>query len=165
MRCIVESQRLALRRWSPDDAEAFLAIFGDARVMRYTTIAPLADMAAARLRLDQLVRFETEHGFGQWAVIERGSGGLVGSCGFRAGERDELEVGFAVAPWLWRRGYATEIARVCVRYGLDVMRAPTVSSLTMPDNVAARRVLDKIGLSYRGMQIRDDAEWCMYATE
>src|SRR5262245_39563740 len=159
---VLETPRLALRAWTLDDAPAFLAIYGDPRVTKFTTMPPIGDIAAARMRLERLIEQIASRGIGHWALVERSTGELVGSCGFRPSDSDdELEVGFTVAPSRWGFGYATEAAAACVRYGF-ARGASKVIALTMPANASARRVLEKVGMRHTGEIVDDGATWCTY---
>lgn len=161
---ILTTERLALRWWRLDDTENLFRIFGDPGVHEHSGSQPYENSAAARCWLEREVVAAPARGFGHWAVVERATGEVVGSCGFRAGpEPRELEIGFTIARSRWGRGYATEIAAACLRFGADHLAATTLLSLTQPGNQAARRVLEKIGLELRGEERHDDVLWCVYA--
>lgn len=92
------------------------------------------------------------HGYGPWAFRERDSGEFVGRGGLAwatvGGER-EVELPWAVTPAFQNRGYATEMAMAA----LDIAREAgleRVVSLTLPSNLASRRIMEKIGLNYSG---------------
>lgn len=88
------------------------------------------------------------HGF---RVVERASGAVVGSCGFK-GPPDAhgvVEIAYGVAPDVEGRGFATEVARALVTYAFagGVRR---VCAHTVPDNAASARVLAKCGFVQTG---------------
>jgi len=164
---ILETPRLTLRPFCLSDADAFFAIFGDPEVFRQTARSKtLADVEAARAWLAREAPLAVARGFGHWAVLERSDGSLIGSCGLGAvPDSRDLELGFTIAPARWGRGYATEIAAACARHGLSRLRAPRVVSLTSPTNLAAQRVLEKIGMRYLRDEWEDGALWLVYALE
>lgn len=160
---VLETDRLVLRWWEMSDAEAMFRVFGDPAVHRFSGATPDSNVTAARAWLEREIVAAPARGFGHWAVVEKDSQEVVGSCGFRAGPRtEELELGFTIGAPHWGRGYATEVASACLRFGIEQLRASNVLALTMPDNVAARRVLEKIGLSLRGIEEHDGTRWCVY---
>jgi len=162
---ILTTRRLVLRSWTYGDAPSFFAIWSDPRVTEHIAMPPIADIAAARTRLDRVRGQIAARGFGHWALEEKESGELVGSAGFRATDgAAELEVGFTTAPSRWGRGYATEVTAACVAYGFARLAAPRIVSLTMPANARARRVLEKIGMRLVGHAHEDGATWCVYET-
>jgi len=105
-----------------------------------------------RADLERMARRDQAHwaryGYGPWVVREREGGALVGRGGLAwatvAGRR-AVELPWAVVPELQNRGYATEMAAAAIgaarEAGLD-----QVVSLTLPDNFASRRVMEKSGL-------------------
>lgn len=160
---ILVTDRLLLRWWELGDAEAMFRIFGEPAVHRYTRAEPYADVAAARAWLEREAALAPARGFGHWAVVEKESGEVVGSCGFRAGFlENELELGFTVAHTHWGKGYATEAAAACVRFGIEKLRATNILALTLPENRPARGVLERVGMALRGLESHDGTEWCVY---
>ena len=89
-----------------------------------------------------------EHGFGYWLFREDGR--LVGRGGLQRTlvEKDEeVEVGWAVRADLWGRGHATEIGRIALAHAARLGLGPVVA-FTLPDNLASRRVMEKLGMTY-----------------
>ena len=101
------------------------------------------------------VRHWEERGFGLWAVEERTSGEFIGFIGLMRhadwpeGEH-ETEIGWRLARDHWGRGLATEGALASVRYGFEGLGLERIISITLPENAASRRVMEKAGLTYRG---------------
>jgi [ribosomal protein S5]-alanine N-acetyltransferase len=163
MATIVETPRLRLRDWVLSDSERFFAIHGDARVHRFTGSEPTANVDAARARLARTIEMNATRGYGHWALVEREGEELVGNCGFRPAERDgELEIGFIIAPDRWRLGYATEIVDACARFGFDRFGLRRIVSLTDPENLAARRVLEKVAFTRVADETHDERVWAVY---
>jgi RimJ/RimL family protein N-acetyltransferase len=150
---ILETGRLALRTWALEDAEAALTIYSDPEVMYFLHRPALQTVEAARNLLEtRPIAQYREHGFGIWAVVEKATGGLIGSCGLKYLDNGPLiEVGYHLARAAWGKGYATEAATACVRHGFDKMRLERIWGVVDPLNFASQRVLEKSGLTYQGM--------------
>ena len=96
-------------------------------------------------------------------VVESSTGRLVGTVSMtvrmeHSGKEGEL--GYFLHPGVWNRGYATEAARLLVRFGFEDLLLRQIVATCDPRNVASARVLEKIGMRYarrdlRTMQIRD----------
>ncbi|HYH87077.1 MAG TPA: GNAT family N-acetyltransferase, partial [Pyrinomonadaceae bacterium] len=75
MRVILETDRLILREWTPEDADALFAIVSDPDVMRFIDNGqPWADIERVR---DWIVRLNESYrtrGYSRWAVEEKESG-------------------------------------------------------------------------------------------
>ena len=74
------TERLVLRPWSVDDAEAALGAYGDAEVARWLAPAmdQVSDLAAMRVVLQQWVAEDARMmtPAGRWAIeLRRGAGG------------------------------------------------------------------------------------------
>jgi RimJ/RimL family protein N-acetyltransferase len=63
----------------------------------------------------------------------------------------EIELFYALRPAYFQRGLGTEMARAVVGIGLRDLRLASVVAFTLPDNVASRRVMEKVGMQYQGV--------------
>jgi RimJ/RimL family protein N-acetyltransferase len=162
---ILETDRLRLRTWTPDDAEAAFPIYSDPEVMRFlSTFARNLDdvRAIVQRRIDHQER----HGFTIWAVVEKATSGLVGACGLKhLDDGPEIEVGYHLARPAWGKGYATEAARACLRHGFDRLGLPRIVAVVDPLNHASQRVIEKIGLKFERMGRYYNKELRYYAAQ
>jgi ribosomal-protein-alanine N-acetyltransferase len=146
---ILETDRLILRTWSLNDTEALFKIYSNPELYRFTQSAPFPDVEFTRRYMKQyFIDYHNERGFGVWAVVEKASGELVGTCGLDYfDDRPELGLGYWFDPEYWGRGYATEEARACVEYAFEKLNAPELASMTDSRNKASQRVLEKAGFT------------------
>lgn len=100
--------------------------------------------------LQSFVAHWQQQGYGIWAIRENTSSfGMIGYCGLRhLGELDEVEVLYGLAREYWGRGIATQAVKASIFYGFNVASLDRVIAMTMPDNQASRRVIEKAGLYY-----------------
>ena len=85
-------------------------------------------------------------GYGQWALIERLSGELVGRAGLWQPEGwPGLEVGWLLGRRHWGMGFATEAGGAAVEYAFRVVGVDHVISLIRPENRASIRVAERLG--------------------
>jgi RimJ/RimL family protein N-acetyltransferase len=121
----VETARLLLRPWQPDDLAEFTRLLTDPVVTRYIVVhTPFTPEDVAELSERTLAQWE-RNGFGPWAAIEKASGRWVGRIGL-----DELadwpgphkvEVGWELHREFWGRGLATEGGRAGLRHGFETV--------------------------------------------
>jgi RimJ/RimL family protein N-acetyltransferase len=64
----------------------------------------------------------------------------------------EIEVGYHLAQFAWGKGFATEAARATIEHGFRVLDLDQLVSVVFPENFASQRVLEKSGMTYRGMR-------------
>lgn len=67
----------------------------------------------------------------------------------------QIEIGWSVDPRVQGRGFATEMAQELLRIAFDELGVHRVVAYCFADNVASRRVMDKIGLRHEATFIRD----------
>jgi ribosomal-protein-alanine N-acetyltransferase len=149
----IESERLLLRPFTADDAEALHSIWGDPAAARFGGDWPRPETVADTLRyLERIRAGQAERGYALWAVVERETGRLIGDCGlFLADEvGPDVELAYGLAPDVWGRGYATEAAAACVRAGFEQLGLERIVADVDPSNTASIRVLEKAGFARVG---------------
>ena len=164
----IETERLILRPFSLDDAEAWLPLISLSEIIRYTGDTPAGSVDEARelLRTRPLKDYE-QYGFGRLAVIEKASGRLVGFCGFKyVVELGEVDIGYRFLPDCWGKGYATESAGALMQDGRRALNIRRVVGTVHPDNPASGRVLEKLGLRFERLLEPDEdgVRFLLYAT-
>ncbi len=156
----LQTQRLVLRPFVDDDAEALFAIFREPEVGRWVggahaTIEQSRDLIA--INRDQ----EERNGFGMWAVEREGE--LIGEAGLQLLERrgPDVEVGWVIAKPHWGNGYASESGRAWLdlawRRGVE-----RVVATVLPENLVSHRVARKIGMKREGRRFVHEAEHDLY---
>jgi RimJ/RimL family protein N-acetyltransferase len=145
---VLETERLRLRRFRPEDADAVFAVIGDEVAMQYYPRKFSWDDAMAWV--ERNMRRYREHGHGLYAVTLKGRDEIIGDTGIvrqlLAGE-PMLEVGYHFRRDQWGHGYATEAARACMEYAFRELGAEKVISLIRPENLPSRRVAERNGMT------------------
>ena len=164
----LETARLRLRAWRPDDLTPFAALNADPEVTRHLQGRPLSraesDDLAARIAAHW-----RERGFGLWAVELKADGRMVGFAGlavpaFLPAVLPAVEVGWRLARDVWGRGLATEAGRASLEQGFGALGLDRVVSIIRPANAASRRVAEKLGLELeRTLPHPVGGEVCVYA--
>ncbi len=146
----LETERLHLRRFTPDDLEIYAArIFADPDVMRYLPKRDSLPAERAQRTMDFFNTHWTQFPYGPWAVQEKASGELIGHCGLRLiAEINETEVLYALGKDFWGNGFATEAARASVDFGFKQIGLERIIALAVPENIASRKVMAHCGLQY-----------------
>ena len=156
MAIMFETERLIARQYEQSDATAFFEIYRNPEVWRWLGGGlPHEDIDRSRGAIQRYrERYIDNPGFGSWAVVVRNTCELIGTILLAPLEEGpEVEVGYHLGQFAWGHGYATEIARGAIRYGLDVLGLPKLCGVVFPENLASQRVLGKAGMTYRGMRM------------
>ncbi|HVE65780.1 MAG TPA: GNAT family N-acetyltransferase [Thermoanaerobaculia bacterium] len=148
---VLETERLALRRLTVDDAPFMLRLLNEPSWLRYIGdrgVRTLDD--ARRYILEGPVAMYERLGFGLYATALREDDSVpIGICGLvkRAG-LDDVDIGFALLPEHWGKGYAYEAASAVMGYAKSVVGLTRIVAITSLDNESSARLLGKIGLRF-----------------
>lgn len=107
----------------------------------------------------------SSQGYGLWMLRLRSDNSFVGRAYLRhlyIGGKDETAVGYALMPRYWDRGLATEIATAIVDLAFTRLGFDNIVAAVRPDNVASRRVLEKIGARFEGDTVYKRAPHRLY---
>jgi RimJ/RimL family protein N-acetyltransferase len=148
----LESPRLRLRPWRPEDRAPFAAINAEPAVGRY--LAPLT-RAGLDAMLDRIDAHFAQHGWGYWALEERDSGLLIGSCGlmhipWKAFFTPAVDIGWRLSTRWHGKGLAREAAETALNFAFGSLALDRVVSFTVPANTASWGLMKRLGMQKLG---------------
>jgi [ribosomal protein S5]-alanine N-acetyltransferase len=147
----LQGRRIRLRDFLPHDRDPLLALESDDEMFTYMKFRIDRDSAESTLlpwlleepglnpRLRYNLVVEDDEGFCGWAGIDRLDG------------VDSGQFGWYLRTNRWGRGYATEATRLLLDFGFSVLDRATMWATADPENLASIRVLEKSGLTNRGL--------------
>lgn len=164
MHLYFETERLLVRQYTGNDADALFQIMSDSRVHIYTKDK---DRPWDERRTEEYVNFMIDKDFKTMdcfhgAVIEKESNRLIGLCGLNPYQTDEPEIEFKLGVPYWGKGYATELGRQIIEKAFVETDIKGIYGMAQPENLASRKVLEKIGMNYVGDQIYRGRETSFY---
>jgi RimJ/RimL family protein N-acetyltransferase len=143
---MLETSRLSLREFKMDDLDELTALRADPLVWKYLGEQP-REKVAERLRF--YISCYESHGFGMCGVSYKGESALIGWSGLQPLEDSgEVEIGYGFAQAHWGKGLASEAARALLRYGFEHLGLERIVAVALPENIASRRVMEKLGMKY-----------------
>jgi|SRR5579872_3389435 len=149
---ILETERLVLRKITPDDAGFILALFNDPAFVNKIgdrRVRSLDD--AAKYIPEKMAPSYERNGYGLYLVCVKGSGEGAGICGLVKRETLlDADIGFAFLPQYRGQGFALESAAAVLLYAKEQLGLPRVLGVTKPENAISIRILEKIGLKFIG---------------
>lgn len=151
----LETARLVLRPFAAADLDAWARrIFADPEVIRYLPRRDISPRERAGRAMQYFDEHWAQYGYGLWAVTDKADGQFIGHAGLNyLQDTGEVEVDYALARAYWGRGIATEAARASVRFGFESAKLERIIGLVVPENIAARRVLEHVGLRYNPLSL------------
>ncbi len=157
MNIIIETNRLILRTFTIEDAPLIYKLNLDPDVIMYTG-DPIKNVEQAREVLEQTILPQYAlYNHGRWAVHVKPDLEFIGWCGLKTRpERNEIDLGYRFLKKAWGKGYATEAAYACIKYGFEKQGLRRIVGRAMPQNTASLKVLEKCDMQYVGDEIVDD---------
>ena len=147
----IQTARLLMRGFTDDDLDELAAISADPEVTRWVGDEDGLSREETWRRIAYFLGHWHLRGFGQWALVERDSGKLVGRAGLLRPEAwPGLEVGWLVAREHWGRGFAPEAGRASMEWARTELGADHIISLIEDENVRSARVAEKLGMTVEG---------------
>lgn len=143
------SERVGFREWTEEDIEPFAEMNASKKVMEYFP---------KTLSKDESINFVKkinaafkEYGYGLYAVDELQTNEFIGFIGFsypsfKLEFTPCIEIGWRIKQEKWNKGFATEGAKRCLKFGFDTLNFKEVYSFTSKVNTKSERVMQKIGM-------------------
>ena len=161
---ILTTPRLRLAPFADEHLDGLYALNSDPEVMRYITGKPdtredtLAGIARVKARW-------AEWGYSWWSIFELETADPIGAGCIQHLGRDAanpLEIGWRLRKDKWHQGFASEAAEAMARFAFETLKAPLLCAVCDPDNSASARVMQRLGMVYRGIERWYDADCAVY---
>ena len=150
MTVILETPRLRLRNWRPDDRDLFREINRDPKVMEFFPFR--RTHAEADALLERLTAMVAETGLGFYAVESKELAGPIGFCGLSRANLapllpdDTVEIGWRLATRFWGQGYVTEAAAALIEFGFRDKDFCEIVAFAVEANRRSTAVMERIGM-------------------
>lgn len=142
----IETKRLILRRFRPEDAEPMSKLLFDTESMYKLSLSkPLENMSQVERTIQHWGKEEY-----RYAITLKEQKTIVGyaviqKCGTRG------ELGLAVIPGYRGNGYVKETIKALITY-LDSDNLEYLDACTLTENIAIQSLLKKVGFFFTGMR-------------
>ena len=146
---IVETDRLSLRPFLDEDIDPLYEIQCNPESMQYTFCAKTREAAEKRLKAyaAQIKQF----GFAPWTVCLKSQPQIIGWGGLNVDPEESgwgIEVAYFFHPDFWGNGYATELVKASLEYGIRDLGLDVINAYSHKENIASIRVLEKCGFKF-----------------
>ncbi|MBP1560719.1 MAG: GNAT family N-acetyltransferase [Oscillospiraceae bacterium] len=148
---ILETDRLILRKLTYDDFSDLYDVLADSDIMQHYPYT--FDENRVRNWIGRNIERYRTDGFGLWAVVLKENGKMIGDCGITMQNiNGEMlpEIGYHINKAYQKKGYASEAAAGCMRYGFEELNFGSLYSYMKYTNEASARVAVKNGMSFIG---------------
>jgi ribosomal-protein-alanine N-acetyltransferase len=166
---VLETERLILRQLNQDDAGFIFELLNEPSWIQNIGDRHIRTLDDARAYIvNGPVASYEKNGFGLYRVALKDTNESIGMCGLiRREGLEDVDIGYALLPRFWSKGYAVEAARAVKEYAKDVVGLKRMVAIVDPANEASIRVLEKLGLQYEKM-VRlsaDDIDLKLFAVD
>ncbi len=159
----IETERLRIITFSVEMMEAFLKGNNEIEKITPYKVAPEYPLDVYKqffeYKIDRFRRFPSEN---EWEgmIIHKENKMIMGDMGFKGGpnEMGIINIGYSIVPSYQGKGFATEMGKAMVNWGLSHSNVKSVEATCDPDNIASKRVLEKIGFRIT-KETKDSIYW------
>lgn len=139
----LDTTRLVLRRHVEADFDSWAAFDADPEATRF--FGGPTSRAASWQMLATAAGMWALRDCGLFSVFKRGSGRWIGRVGPWKPEGGTAEIGWAILPSAWRKGYAHESACAAIDWVIDRGGWTQIDHCIDAENVASIRLAEKLG--------------------
>ena len=151
---VFETERLILRRIESGDVHDLYSYACREETTRYLLWLPHQNEYATRFVIEGIKRDYRAGTYFELAVVLRESGKMIGTCGLTSFDVQNrvAEIGYVLSPEYWGMGIAREAASVLMNFAFCELGANRVEAKYMKGNESSGRVMEKLGMTFEGMQ-------------
>jgi RimJ/RimL family protein N-acetyltransferase len=156
------TNRLSAEKLREDHLADLVELHLDPEVARYLGGVRSPEKTRAYVA-DNMAHWD-RHGFGLW-ILRTKAGEFAGRAGIRPVTVDnveEIEIAYTFKRTLWGQGLASETAKALTGIGLSHFQLPSLIGLISAENVASRRVLEKLNYALERRATHKDEEVVLY---
>lgn len=149
----LETQNLIVRQYTMGDVDGLYEVMSNSQVHQYTKDK---NKPWDNDKTDKYIRFFIDKNFVtldcfHGAIVEKASNRIIGLTGLNSYKENEPEIEWKLGVNYWNKGYATEIGKEIIREAFKTADIIGIYGMAEPENKASRKVLQKIGMKYLGI--------------
>ena len=145
---ILETERLTLRPFAPDDLEAAYSWGGNPENVFYMGWGPNTEEGTKEFLSS------TKPGI-DFAVVLQQNGKVIGSCGiYPNADNDTAELGWILHKNYWKLGYGTELGGALIQYGFKSLNLRRITAPCAAVNYGSCRVMERNGMRREALHVK-----------
>ena len=151
---LLETERLILRQFSVDDAEAMFENWAsDPEVTKFLTWPTHTSVEVSKAVLEDWAALYTKDDWYQWAIVLKDNGSEpIGSISVvhMNDAADVVHIGYCIGRNWWHKGITSEALKALIDFFFDEVGANRVEARHDPRNPHSGMVMKKCGMKYEG---------------
>jgi RimJ/RimL family protein N-acetyltransferase len=162
---VIETERLRLEPFAPAHSAGLNALDRDPEVMRFIGNGTTRSLEETEASIERVQALWEKLGYSWWAIFNRESNELIGAaCLQRLANKvgAPLEIGWRLRPSDRGKGFATEAGRGVIKFAFEQIGASYLVAVAPPENQPSHRVMERLGMTYVGIQDHYDRRCVVY---
>ncbi len=155
MKIYLETERVTLREFAPEDINAITDLDSSPSVMKFLSNgAPSSDETISKT-MDSFLKWpkRAKGLYGYWLAQTKENKEFIGWFQLRPLIEDiknynNLEIGYRLKEKFWGQGLATEVSKALINKAFNEIKANEIWAITMKNNLASQKVMEKCGLKF-----------------
>lgn len=147
---VIETERLTLRRLTTADAPFIVDLLNQPSFLRFIGDKGVRSIGdAERYIVQGPIESYERLGFGLYLIELKDGREPIGICGLiRRETLSDVDLGFALLPQFWSKGYAFEAASAVMDYARSVLGIERILAIVLPENERSISVLERVGFRF-----------------
>lgn len=168
MKIILETERLILSEWEPQDAPFILKLVNTPSWIQHIGDRNIKTPDDALDYIQRLQQHHLKHGYGFYALRLKAPQTSIGMCGIiRRDGLDDPDIGYALLPKFEGHGYMLEVSKAMLTYAQEKLNMSRVVAITTAKNQRSINLLRKLNFDFEKEVILpdDDETLRLYALD
>ncbi|WP_421752341.1 GNAT family N-acetyltransferase [Croceimicrobium sp.] len=155
---MLSTKRAYIRPLKSSDFELLLEMYLEPDSNKY--IAPLKDQSPEfYLNFLQTKRQQNQKEMGFWVAVEKTSKQIIGTVNLNTYAPLAIKhIGCHLRIAFWGKSYASELLSAMIKYGFEERDLPRIHGVLERENLASRRLMNKLGFSFYRKEIVNDVQ-------
>ena len=140
----LSTEHTRMVKYDPSDFEAFCEVICNDEVMYHISGRGNSRKIALE-KFNSLLKTNKENDhYGFYKVLLKDSDSVIGFAKMVPFEKDKIEIGYALLPDYWRKGYTTEMVQVMTSNCIQNFRDKRVMAIVNDGNIGSLIVLENL---------------------
>lgn len=144
---VFESERLTFRSFNAFDTQKLYEIRSNEEVLKYMDTEGHHLLNDAVAMIDAIHHSFVAHNGINWVIEQKETHQMIGYIGFWRIMKEHVraEIGYALSPEFWGKGFMTEAIQKIVDFGFTTFKLHSIEANINPLNLRSEKVLQKMG--------------------
>ncbi|MCM1989039.1 GNAT family N-acetyltransferase [Oceanirhabdus seepicola] len=168
----IETERLILKPYCMEDIDDLYKVYSDEKVMSYIPEGVMSFQWVKDLiewMVEDCYENNTPDNIDKFgvSVVDKKKNKVIGWCGLGSLDckPEDVELFYGLSSEYWGQGLATEAAMAMLHYGFDIIGLKRIIAVVKSDNIASKKVIEKLGMKFKNILNVDDPNYSGYDGE